>query len=76
MIAKQLAVNLGALATYGLIATLAPQASAETPSTPLKIGLIGDFQSVYSDIAAPGMSKPPGWRSRNSVAPCSANRSS
>ena len=37
-----------------MIAALTPQASAETPSTPLKIGLISDFQSVYSDIGGPG----------------------
>jgi branched-chain amino acid transport system substrate-binding protein len=43
-----------ALAACILLAALTPRASAETPSTPLKIGLIGDFQSVYSDIGGPG----------------------
>src|SRR5215471_6635189 len=42
------------LAACGLIAALTPPVSAETPATPLKIGLIGDFQSVYSDIGGPG----------------------
>jgi branched-chain amino acid transport system substrate-binding protein len=46
--------TLAALAACGLIAALATRASAETPATPLKIGLIGDFQSVYSDIGGPG----------------------
>ena len=45
---------LAALAACGLIAALSSPASAETPATPLKIGLIGDFQSVYSDIGGPG----------------------
>jgi branched-chain amino acid transport system substrate-binding protein len=57
-LAKPLAVTLGAtlavLATAGLTAVLIPQASAEPASTSLKIGLIGDFQSVYSDIGGPG----------------------
>jgi branched-chain amino acid transport system substrate-binding protein len=43
-----------ALAACILLAALTARASAETPSTPLKIGLIGDFQSVYSDIGGPG----------------------
>jgi branched-chain amino acid transport system substrate-binding protein len=52
--ARQLAAKLAALAACGMIAALTPQASAETPSAPLKIGLISDFQSVYSDIGGPG----------------------
>jgi len=53
-LARKLAAQFGALAACGLIAALSPPASAETPATPLKIGLIGDFQSVYSDIGGPG----------------------
>ncbi len=52
--ARQAATKLAVLAACGMIAALTPQASAETPSTPLKIGLISDFQSVYSDIGGPG----------------------
>ncbi len=48
-IAKQLAT----LAAIGLGATLIPPATAQQPA-PLKIGLIGDFSSVYSDIGGPG----------------------
>src|SRR5262245_64112038 len=47
------AKTLAAL-TASLITVLIPPASAEPPATPLKIGLIGDFQSVYSDIGGPG----------------------
>ncbi len=52
--ANRLVTMLGTLAACSLVAALAPPASAETPATPLKIGLIGDFQSVYSDIGGPG----------------------
>ncbi len=53
-LAAQFAAQFAALAACGLISALSPPASAETPATPLKIGLIGDFQSVYSDIGGPG----------------------
>ena len=52
-LATKLAATLAALAA-GLITGPIPRASAEPPATPLKIGLIGDFQSVYSDIGGPG----------------------
>ena len=52
-LATTLAATLAALAA-GLITGPIPRASAEPPATPLKIGLIGDFQSVYSDIGGPG----------------------
>ena len=45
--------RLAALAAFGLGALIAP-AAAEPSATPLKIGLIGDFQSVYSDIGGMG----------------------
>jgi branched-chain amino acid transport system substrate-binding protein len=48
-----IARRLAALAAFGLGALIAP-AAAEPPATPLKIGLIGDFQSVYSDIGGMG----------------------
>ena len=48
------AKTLAALAALGLGAALMPPAAAEPPVTPLKIGLIGDFQSVYSDIGGMG----------------------
>jgi branched-chain amino acid transport system substrate-binding protein len=50
------AKGLATLAAFGLIAALipAPIPAAEPPATPLKIGLIGDFQSVYSDIGGMG----------------------
>ena len=48
-IAKQLAT----LAAIGLGATLTSPATAQQ-ATPLKIGLLGDFSSVYSDIGGPG----------------------
>jgi branched-chain amino acid transport system substrate-binding protein len=51
---KQRALRLAVLAACGLIVAWSARASAETPATPLKIGLIGDFQSVYSDIGGPG----------------------
>ena len=54
MIAKKRALKLAALTAGALMAALTAPASAETPTTPLKIGLIGDFQSVYSDIGGPG----------------------
>jgi branched-chain amino acid transport system substrate-binding protein len=49
-----IARRLAALATFGLGATLIAPAAAEPSATPLKIGLIGDFQSVYSDIGGMG----------------------
>jgi len=48
------AKGLATLAAFGLISALIPPAAAEPPATPLKIGLIGDFQSVYSDIGGMG----------------------
>ena len=48
------AKTLATLAALGLGAALMPPAAAEPPATPLKIGLIGDFQSVYSDIGGMG----------------------
>jgi branched-chain amino acid transport system substrate-binding protein len=48
-----IARRLAALAAFGLGALIAP-AAAEPSATPLKIGLIGDFQSVYSDIGGMG----------------------
>jgi len=48
------AQRLATLAAFGLGAALIPPAAAEPPATPLKIGLIGDFQSVYSDIGGMG----------------------
>jgi branched-chain amino acid transport system substrate-binding protein len=48
------AQRLATLAALGLGAALMPPAAAEPPATPLKIGLIGDFQSVYSDIGGMG----------------------
>jgi branched-chain amino acid transport system substrate-binding protein len=47
--AKQLAT----IAAIGLYAALTPPATAQQPA-PLKIGLLGDFSSVYSDIGGPG----------------------
>jgi branched-chain amino acid transport system substrate-binding protein len=48
------AKRLATLAAVGLGAALIPPSAAEPPATPLKIGLIGDFQSVYSDIGGMG----------------------
>jgi branched-chain amino acid transport system substrate-binding protein len=48
------AKTLATLAALGLGAALMPSAAAEPPATPPKIGLIGDFQSVYSDIGGMG----------------------
>ena len=48
------AKTLATLAALGLGAALMPPAAAEPPATSLKIGLIGDFQSVYSDIGGMG----------------------
>jgi branched-chain amino acid transport system substrate-binding protein len=42
------------LAAFGLGAAPVPPSAAETPASPPKIGLIGDFQSVYSDIGGTG----------------------
>src|SRR5216683_8338861 len=47
------AKTLATLAALGLGAALMQPAAAEPP-TSLKIGLIGDFQSVYSDIGGMG----------------------
>jgi branched-chain amino acid transport system substrate-binding protein len=49
-----IARRLAGVAALGLGATLLQPAWAEPPTTPLKIGLIGDFQSVYSDIGGMG----------------------
>jgi branched-chain amino acid transport system substrate-binding protein len=49
-----IARRLAGAAAFGLGAALIAPAAAETPATPLKIGLIGDFQSVYSDIGGMG----------------------
>ena len=48
------AKTLATLAALGLGAALMLPATAEPPATPPKIGLIGDFQSVYSDIGGMG----------------------
>jgi branched-chain amino acid transport system substrate-binding protein len=48
------ATRLAGVAALGLGAALLQPAAAEPPATPLKIGLIGDFQSVYSDIGGMG----------------------
>jgi branched-chain amino acid transport system substrate-binding protein len=45
--------KLATLAAIGLCAALAPPATAQQPA-PLKIGLISDFSSVYSDIGGQG----------------------
>jgi branched-chain amino acid transport system substrate-binding protein len=45
---------LAGVAALGLGAVLIAPAAAEPASAPLKIGLIGDFQSVYSDIGGMG----------------------
>src|SRR5260221_11373757 len=42
------------LAALGLAAILLPPAAAQQPGTALKIGLLGDFQSVYADIGGMG----------------------
>ena len=49
-----IAKKLATLAALGLSATLIPPATAQQPSTALKIGLLGDFQSVYADIGGQG----------------------
>jgi branched-chain amino acid transport system substrate-binding protein len=46
--------KLATLAAFGRGAALMQPAAAEPPATSLKIGLIGDFQSVYSDIGGIG----------------------
>jgi branched-chain amino acid transport system substrate-binding protein len=48
-----IANKLASLAAIGLCAALAPPATAQQPA-PLKIGLISDFSSVYSDIGGQG----------------------
>jgi branched-chain amino acid transport system substrate-binding protein len=50
----KIASRLAGAAALGLGAALLPPAAAEPAATPLKIGLIGDFQSVYSDIGGMG----------------------
>jgi branched-chain amino acid transport system substrate-binding protein len=50
----KIARRLAGVAALGLGAALLAPAAAEPPATPLKIGLIGDFQSVYSDIGGMG----------------------
>jgi branched-chain amino acid transport system substrate-binding protein len=42
------------LALFATLAALVSPVSAQQSATPLKIGLIGDFQSVYADIGGPG----------------------
>ena len=49
-----IAKKLATLAALGLGATLIPPAAAQQPGTALKIGLLGDFQSVYADIGGMG----------------------
>jgi branched-chain amino acid transport system substrate-binding protein len=49
-----IAEKLATLAVLGLGATLIPPAAAQQPGTALKIGLLGDFQSVYADIGGMG----------------------
>jgi branched-chain amino acid transport system substrate-binding protein len=49
-----IAKKLATLAVLGLGATLVPPAAAQQPGTALKIGLLGDFQSVYADIGGMG----------------------
>jgi branched-chain amino acid transport system substrate-binding protein len=48
------AKKLATLAAFGLGAALVPPAAAQQADTALKIGLLGDFQSVYSDIGGAG----------------------
>ena len=48
------AKKLATLAAFGLGAALATPAAAQQADTALKIGLLGDFQSVYSDIGGAG----------------------
>lgn len=48
-----IAKKLATLAAIGLYAVLTPPATAQQPA-PLKIGLLGDFSSVYADIGGPG----------------------
>src|SRR5260221_2610007 len=42
------------LAALGLAAILIPPAAAQQPGTALKIGLLGNFQSVYADMGGMG----------------------
>jgi branched-chain amino acid transport system substrate-binding protein len=49
-----IAKKLATLAVLSLGATLVPPAAAQQPGTALKIGLLGDFQSVYADIGGMG----------------------
>src|SRR6202171_3295288 len=49
-----IAKKLATLAALGLGATLIPPAAAQQPGAALKIGLLGDFQSVYADIGGMG----------------------
>jgi branched-chain amino acid transport system substrate-binding protein len=49
-----IAKKLATLAVLGLGATLIPPAAAQQPGAALKIGLLGDFQSVYADIGGMG----------------------
>src|SRR3982074_1980503 len=49
-----IAKKLATLAVLGLGAPLVPPAAAQQPGTALKIGLLGDFSSVYADIGGPG----------------------
>jgi branched-chain amino acid transport system substrate-binding protein len=48
-----IAKKLATFAAIGLYAALTPPATAQQPA-PLKIGLLGDFSSVYADIGGPG----------------------
>jgi branched-chain amino acid transport system substrate-binding protein len=48
------AKKLATLAVFGLGAALVPPVAAQQADTALKIGLLGDFQSVYSDIGGAG----------------------
>jgi branched-chain amino acid transport system substrate-binding protein len=49
-----IAKKLASLAAFGLAAAPIPPAAAQQPTTALKIGLLGDFQSVYADIGGMG----------------------
>jgi len=63
------------LAAFGLGAAPVPPSAAETPASPPKIGLIGDFQSVYSDIGGTGNVEAAKMAIEEFGGPCSASRS-
>jgi len=75
-IATNLATKLATLAVLGLGAILIPPAAAQQPNTVLKIGLLGDFQSVYADIGGMGNVEATKMAIEDFLAaPCSASRS-